>query len=198
MNFQKSDQLYWIKIVIMSDEADRKLIEASKAGNNGAYGELVRKYQKPIFNLALRMTGRYDEACDITQNTFIKAFSSLNSYKANFRFFSWIYRMALNESINWIKKNNRLEHLSPHLADDKESPEDKYISDQNRNILDRAIARLKIEARVIIVLRYFADLSYQEIGYIMEIPEKTVKSRLYSARQQLQNLCVAMGIAGHE
>jgi len=182
----------------MSDEADRKLIEASRAGNDRAFGDLVKKYQKPIFNLALQMTGRYDEACDITQNTFIKAFSNLDSYKPDFRFFSWIYRMALNETINWIKKSCRLEPLDRHLADRTASPEEKCITEQMHNILDRAIARMKIEARVLIVLRYFADLSYREIGYIMEIPEKTVKSRLYSARQQLQSLCTAMGIASYE
>ena len=168
---------------------DSILVTRCLKGNNGAFETLVRKYQAPIFNLALRMLKNREDAADITQTVFIKAYEKLDSYNPRHQFFSWIYRIAVNESINFSNKQKRLkEYESGVSAIHDKTPEDRYRSEEIGEKITGAIKLLKIEHRLVLVLKHYHDFSYQEISSVLDIPEKTVKSRLFSARQRLKEI----------
>jgi len=178
----------------MAKVDDLQLVEKCLAGDSSAFGKLLATYQKAIFNLALRMTGSYEDAQDITQAVFIKAYEKLESYNPEFKFFSWIYRMAVNSSINFLKQKRQTVALSEMMVATEKNPEEQYlITETNREVLD-SLMELSIDYRVAIILRHFGGFSYQEMSYILNIPEKTVKSRLFSARMNLRQILSKHGI----
>jgi RNA polymerase sigma-70 factor (ECF subfamily) len=155
---------------------------------------LIREYQRPVYNAAYRVLGNPDDAADATQAAFLKAFENLGSYDPRYKFFSWIYRIAVNESINQVKRNRKLEPMVEEPTSYDNGPDaGAEGGDLSRCIQDGLMA-LSDDYRTVVVLRHFSDLSYREISAILEIPEKTVKSRLYSARQSMKEGLVASGI----
>jgi RNA polymerase sigma-70 factor (ECF subfamily) len=178
----------------MSSDADRELIQHCMKGDRQAYETLLVKYEKPVFNAAYRMLLNSDDASDVTQTVFLKVIENLDKYNPNYRFFSWIYRIALNESINCLKKQNRLDALDREPADPSGNPEDITGSDQMSSGMQAALMTVKAEYRTVIVLKHFVDCSYFEISQILDIPEKRVKSRLYTGRQLLKDALTKHGI----
>lgn len=148
---------------------------------------MLVEYEKPVFNAAYRMLNNRDDAQDVTQTVFLKVFENLDKFDPSRRFFSWIYRIALNESINWLGKNNRLEPLAGEAAFEGKGPEQEAESDSVAANVQAALMTIKSEYRSVVVLKHFLGCSYVEISQILDIPEKTVKSRLYTARQQLKD-----------
>jgi RNA polymerase sigma-70 factor (ECF subfamily) len=169
----------------MSESADRHLVDRCLKGEKEAFGKLVEKYQKPIFNAALKVVADWDTAMDVTQNVFVKAYEKLPTYDRQFKFFSWIYRMAINEAINSIRQQKGKVDLENCEIEAKGTPEDSLRSRRVEKIVENAVADLPLDYRMVIVLYYFANLPYDEISYVLDIPKKRVKSRLYSARQML-------------
>jgi len=181
----------------MDARDDAALVADCLGGDKGAFEHLVRRYNKPIYNLALRMLKDPDDAADIAQTVFVKAYEKLDTYDSRRQFFSWIYRIAVNESINHTKKAKRLdEYESGVTAVFRQTPSDEYRTDELAGQIGEAIRLLKLDYRMVIVLKHYHDFSYQEMGEILDIPEKTVKSRLFSARQQLKDILERKGIAG--
>ena len=179
----------------MNERTDAELAAACLNGDNRAYEDLVRKYQKPIFNLALRMVREPEDAEDITQTVFVKAYEKLDTYRSSHQFFSWIYRIAINESINFSKKRKRLEEYESGVSGSREiTPEDEFRSDDLSERIGYAILALKMDYRLVIVLKHYHDYTYEEMSDVLDIPEKTVKSRLFSARQQLKEILKSEGI----
>ena len=178
----------------MSSDADRELIQNCMKGDRQAYEALLVKYEKPVFNAAYRMLHSSDDASDVTQTVFLKVIENLDKYDPSYRFFSWIYRIALNESINCLKKQNRLDALEREPADPSGNPEDITGSDQVSSGMQAALMTIKAEYRTVIVLKHFVDCSYFEISQILAIPEKKVKSRLYTGRQLLKDALTKLGI----
>lgn len=178
------------------DERDRRLVARCLAGDERAFESLVDAYQKPLFNTALRLVGDYDEARDIAQRVFIKAFEKLSSFDPERRFFSWIYRILLNEALNSLSARARYRHLEPdHLEDLAGANEeaDEGRQEELEEHIAAAILRLNPDYRQVIVLRHFANLSYREIADLIQIPEKTVKSRLFAARLKLREIFLRRG-----
>ncbi len=167
----------------MSENTDRQLVQACLAGNTKAFGKLIEIYQKPLFNLAFRLTRVLEDAEDIVQSVFVKAYERLDSYDPNYKFFSWIYRMTVNETINFIKQQRHLELLDDSHIDAGRNPEQEFRVKELSREIDEVLIGLSLDYRVVIVLRHFADLPYAEIAQVLEVPEKTVKSRLFTARQ---------------
>jgi RNA polymerase sigma-70 factor (ECF subfamily) len=179
----------------MSDRTDVELVAACLEGDNRAYEELVRKYQKPIYNLALRMVRKPEDAEDITQTVFVKAYEKLEMYDSSHQFFSWVYRIAINESINFSKKQKRLEEYESGVSGSRKvTPADEFGADDLTERIGQAILALKMDYRLVIVLKHYHDYSYQEMSDVLGIPEKTVKSRLFSARQQLKEILKSEGV----
>jgi RNA polymerase sigma-70 factor (ECF subfamily) len=175
------------------DADDRSLVRRALKGDRRAFGALVDRYQKPIFNVALRIAKNPEDAEDIAQTVFMKAYQKLDGFDEQYRFFSWIYRIAINESLNFANRRRTHEALDPGIQTETSSPEEEVIKLDAEERVGDAILELEPEDRAIIILKHFQGFSYAEIGYILNIPEKTVKSRLYTARQRLKGILTRLG-----
>ncbi|MCK5325014.1 MAG: RNA polymerase sigma factor [Woeseiaceae bacterium] len=178
----------------MNEPDDIKLMERCSKGDRQAFERLLVRYEKPVFNAAYRMLNSPDDARDVTQTVFLKVFEHLDQYDPKYRFFSWIYRITLNESINWLKKSNRLDALDGDTADTGGGPEQEASNAQLSEGMQAALMTISPEYRAVIVLKHLLGCSYQEISEVLEIPENKVKSRLYSARQLLQENLTERGL----
>jgi len=178
----------------MAKTDDTELIERCINGDRKAFESLLTQYEKPVFNAAFRMLNSRDDAKDVTQTVFLKVFENFDHYDPSRRFFSWIYRITLNESINWLGKSRRLEPLLHEAVDESKGPEQQADSANISEHVQAALMYIKPDYRTVIVLKHFLGCSYAEIGEILEIPEKTVKSRLYSARQMLKDALERAGM----
>lgn len=155
---------------------------------------LVRQYERPVYNAAFRMLGNRDDAADVAQTTFLKAIQNLGQYNPSFRFFSWIYRIAINESIDVLSKRSRSEPLNEPRASNDPTPDVKANAAQLSDEIQEALLALSDDYRSVIVLRYFTGCSYREMADVLRVPEKTVKSRLYSARQKMRSILQTQGV----
>jgi RNA polymerase sigma-70 factor (ECF subfamily) len=172
----------------MNKPDDTDLVRRSMKGERTAFEALLIKYEKPVYNAAYRMLASSDDARDVTQTVFLKAYENLGRYDPKYRFFSWIYRIALNESINCLKQRNRTEELVEEPATETGGPDEATDTDQQSRRIQSALMRIKPEYRSVIVLRHFHEFNYLEISEILDIPENKVKSRLYSGRQMLKEV----------
>jgi len=154
-------------------------------GEPAAFEVLVGRYQQIMFNVAYRMLGEYEDARDATQNSFVKAYEKLGSYDQERRFFSWMYRILMNECLN-LRRRPATEQLGDTEAAVSDSPDaDAVERAERKRDVRNAILSLSPAYREVIVLRHFAALSYEQMSEAIGIPTKTVKSRLHTARQQL-------------
>ena len=167
---------------------DRRRVEQVLLGDNSGFTTIVDRYYGSLFNLALRMTGDTEEAKDVVQVAFVKVYEKLSSFDQRQKFFSWIYRIAVNETLNRLRTRQRFTELETDTICPGPSPEEELEKAQLCCQVRRAILSLSGEYRAVIVLRHYHDMSYQEMGFVLKIPEKTVKSRLYTARQTLAGL----------
>ncbi|MGB5628690.1 MAG: RNA polymerase sigma factor [Woeseiaceae bacterium] len=163
------------------------MIERCVNGDRGAFEALLVEYEKPVFNAAFRMLNNRDDARDVTQTVFLKVFENFAQFDPSRRFFSWIYRITLNESINWLGKQNRLEPLLYETADEGKGPDDEVESARVSASVQAALMTINTDYRTVVILKHFLGCSYEEISDVLDVPEKTVKSRLYTARQQLKD-----------
>ena len=178
---------------------ERALVKRAKGGEMTAYDELVRLYQERIFATIYHMTSNHEDANDLAQETFIKAFQALKSFKGDSSFFTWVYRIAVNKTINFLKQRKNRTHLSLNDLDfNAEHDPDlvALISDKNprrevnltelQEKLNAAMQKLSDVHRLVVTLHDVQGLSHEEIGKIMDCNVGTVRSRLFYARQQLQ------------
>jgi RNA polymerase sigma-70 factor, ECF subfamily len=175
----------------VDNDADKALVERCRKGDWTAFTDLVVRYQRPIYNAAFWVLRKPEDAKDITQIVFLKVAERLDEYDPRFKFFSWIYRIAVNESLNLLRRNGHEEQLDDEIdipdsgADD---PERRAEAAQVSRRIDEALMQMSTNDRIVLTLRHFSECSYQEIGQILDLDEKTVKSRLFEARQRLREL----------
>ena len=153
----------------------------------------MAKYEKTIFNIAYRLVNDHEDAMDITQTVFLKAYEKLDTYNPAHKFFSWFYRICVNESLNHISKRKREVKLDRDIPTMRSNPEAGTTQWEANRHLQSALMSLKFDYRAVLVLKHIYDFSYREISEIMEIPEKTVKSRLFSGRQMLKESLLKQG-----
>jgi len=170
----------------MHKDEDAALVNGCKHGDRRAMSRLVSEYQRPVFNAAYRILGNLDDAADATQTVFLKVFEHIADYDQKFKFFSWVYRIAINESLNQIKKRRAQESLDDGQASPWQGPAETLDTARLCQRVQDALMLLNDEYRTVVVLKHISGCSYQQIGEILQLPEKTVKSRLYSARQLLK------------
>lgn len=178
----------------MDKDREIAMVRDCQKGDRKALGELVSELQKPVYNAAYRMLGDRDEAADVTQTTFLKVFENIDRYDPGFRLFSWTYRIAVNESLDRIRLRKRSVPLDEPPESETGLPADSASSAQLSDEVQKTLMALSEDHRAVIVLRYFSDCSYSEISRVLEVPEKTVKSRLFSARQQMKERLSAQGV----
>lgn len=166
------------------DEDDAALVRQTLSGDAAAFETLVRRHQRPLYTVASRMLGNREDAADALQGALIKAYQHLDSFDPRHRFFSWIYRIVVNECLNMIRARRPEDVLDPALAG-VGSPFEAVAATERAMQVQQALMQLTTDARSVIVLRHFGELSYDQIAETLGVPSKTVKSRLYSARQKL-------------
>jgi RNA polymerase sigma-70 factor (ECF subfamily) len=180
--------------------SDHELVAAARDGDELAFQEVVRRYRTPITNFVYRMLNDYDMAVDLAQETFVRIFTSLNRYEANYSFSTYIYRIASNLAISEIRKRKRRrvvslfgvfkgddgEAVELDPADDRQLQDDRMLEDERRRAVNRAIASLPEKYRTALVLRDIEDHSYEQIATILSLSEGTVKSRINRARNLLR------------
>lgn len=177
----------------MAEGTDQELVDRCRQGDRVAMRELVEAYQRQVFNAALRLLGSPDDAADVVQNTFLKVFENLGNYDGRYRLFSWIYRIGVNESLDQLHRRRRLQPLDDEELDETDGPEDEIASAMLVRRVQSGLLALAEDYRVVLVMRHFSDCSYQQIAEVLDLPEKTVKSRIYTARQQLKDWLAANG-----
>ena len=185
------DQLLGPPRVIVDNDVDQALVQRYRGGDRDAFTELVIRYQRPVYNAAFWILKSAEDARDVAQDVFLKVAEHLDEYDGQHRFFSWLYRIAVNESLNLLRRNGHEEPLDEDVdlpAADSGNPEAQARAAERGRFIERALLRLSPADRTVIVLRHFAECSYQEIASILDVDEKTVKSRLFEARQRLRDL----------
>ena len=177
--------------VIGGTDTDAALVDGCRNGDRVAFETLVTRYQRPIFNAAYRVLANADDASEVTQNVFLRVLEKLDDYDGQYKFFSWIYRIAINEAIDMLRRNQREEPLDDEidLPDAAGTgPEQHYRDRELAARIQRVLMSMKVDDRVVLTLRHFSDLSYREIAEVLGTEEKTVKSRLFEARQRMSEL----------
>lgn len=175
---------------------DDKLILKVKKGDPCSFDFLVKRYQKRVYFLAYRMVKNHDAADDIAQETFINAYQGIKSFKTGYSFYSWLYRICVNLSINFLK---RQKHLIPESQfEETLSPLEREVtgSDPSNHLalkeleqkIERAIDSLSPKYKAVLVLRIYEDLSYEEIAKTLKLSLGTVMSRLFRAREKMQKM----------
>src|SRR5947208_15172797 len=180
-------------------QEDQQMVKQAKAGDMGAYDELVKLYQERIYATIYHMTANHEDANDLTQETFIKAFQALKSFKGDSSFFTWVYRIAVNKTINFLKQRKNKTHMSlndldfntEHDADllaliSEKTPRREVNLIELQEKLNIAMQKLSQVHRLVVTLHDVQGLSHEEISRIMDCNTGTVRSRLFYARQQLQ------------
>jgi RNA polymerase sigma-70 factor (ECF subfamily) len=178
----------------MDKDRETALVRDCQRGDRQALDTLVRHFEKPVYNAAYRMLGNVDEAADVTQTAFMKLFENIGRFDSSYRLFSWIYRIALNEAINQLNRRRQLESLEEASFADRDVLQEDLSAAQLSSRVQAVLMDLNEDHRTVIVLRYFTECSYHQIGEILELPVKTVKSRLFTARQQLKSRLQQHGI----
>ncbi len=180
-------------------DADMLLVERVKAGDSLAFDELTKKYRQRLYSAVYNMVSNREDAMDIVQDAFIKAFSSINSFRGGSAFYTWLYRIAINMAITFIKRNRLRRFFSFENANEEMAPaeildrltvnyggERSTMLNELKEKLNEALQTLSIKHRTVFVLFEIEALSHQEIAQITGTSEATVRTRLHYAKQQLQ------------
>lgn len=178
----------------MVEEDDAAIVRQCLEGSRTAFETLVNKYQGTVFNVAFRMCNDYDDAADIAQTAFIKAYEKLRLFNPRYRFYSWIYRIAINETLNYLERKKHSTGLRETYEAKDDDPDKEYDQQELQQNIQEALMTLNPDYRILIVLKHFQNCSYHEISKMLHLSRKTVKSRLYTARQLLGKALIRKGI----
>jgi RNA polymerase sigma-70 factor, ECF subfamily len=190
----------------LNSAVDRDLVTTALSGHEGGFEELVRRYQRPISAYVYRMVGDYDAALDLTQEIFIKIYGSLSRYRPEFKFSTWIYKIAHNCAVDHLRRHNgREQSLQAGTENDsydlplesgRLTPEQESERKERRLEIESVVRSLPSAYRELIILRHSQDLTYEEIVDVTGLPLGTVKNRLFRAREMMRQQFVQRGITG--
>jgi RNA polymerase sigma-70 factor (ECF subfamily) len=173
---------------------DQQLITASKHGDQDAFARLVQRYQRRIFNLVYRMLQQYEEASEITQETFLAAWQGLPSFRGDARFATWLYRIAYNCALKQLETRKRDKALRVALQAEQalqshvgyESTDAQMDEHERQAFVQEHLSRLPAKYRIVLILRHLQDMSYEEMAEILTMPIGTIKTHLFRARNLLK------------
>jgi RNA polymerase sigma-70 factor (ECF subfamily) len=182
---------------------DDEIIARVRNGETRLFEELVRRYQDAVYGTAVHFVGSGGDAEDVAQEVFLRAFRSLDRFKGEAKFSTWLYRVAYNLCIDWLRSRRRPARRSVPLedagevADERVDVEGELVGAEEVERVRRAVDALDERYRGVVVLLYYQKLSYEEIAAVMEVPVKTVETRLYRARKIMRRL-LSRGARGGE
>ncbi len=185
-------------------QSDQEIVALAKEGREAAYRELIRRYERPVFSLILRMVRDRQLAEDLSQETFIKALNAIASYRPEFKFSSWIFKIANNAAIDQLRRRevdtlsidgapnatsaDDIEATALQVGDKGETPLAELEARELGTHIERAIAQLRPEYRSCIMLRHVEGLAYEEIAQLLDLPLGTVKTYIHRARHELRDM----------
>ncbi|MCL2838429.1 MAG: sigma-70 family RNA polymerase sigma factor [Oscillospiraceae bacterium] len=186
---------------------EAELIHKAQTGDVRAFEQLVEEYQQSVFNLAYRMIGNHEDAADMAQEAFIKAYFNLSKFKGNSKFSTWIYRIATNSCLDEIKKRKKTPtysmsdsieieegEITREIEDKSSNIEENFEREEQLKMVNKAIGRLQENHRIIIIMRDVNNMSYEEIAEILKCSTGTVKSRISRARTILHDFLKEDGL----
>jgi RNA polymerase sigma-70 factor (ECF subfamily) len=184
--------------------SDHDLVVRAQKGSEKAYRELLERYQRPVFSLIYRMVRDREQAEDLSQETFVRVFNHIDRYDPAYKFSSWIFKIATNLTIDWMRKkevptvsidgsryattSDEIEASTITVESKDETPEELLIARELGNEIEQAITRLRPEYKTAILLRHVEDRPYEEIAQIMSLPLGTVKTYIHRGRKELQEM----------
>ncbi len=184
---------------------EKKLIERVLAGDPEAFSDLMAIHEKQVYNLCLRMTGHPEDAQDLAQEAFLKAWRGLQFYKFESSFSTWLYRLTSNVCIDFLRQQKRRaagsltmtdengEEAELEIMDPAPTPEQQAVSRERKAYIAAALNQLEDEFRLVLMLRVVDELSYEEIGEVLDLKPGTVKSRIARARTKLKKILLQNG-----
>lgn len=195
--------------ILRSDKRQEKKVneeqvwlDQARRGDKAAFGKIIEAYQRPVYNLAYRMLSNSGEAEEAAQEAFIRAYTRLDSYNPNHKFSTWLLSITSNYCIDLIRKRRAIllsidEPLPPHpslMSERSSGPEPQLVQSEQEEMVQTLLAELAPEYREAVVLRYWYELSYDEIAEMMDTTVSAIKSRLFRARRQLAEVGMAAGL----
>ena len=177
----------------MTDETDAELVVRCSGGDRHAFETLLSRYERQLFGAAFRILHNREDAFDVTQTAFMRAYEHLDRYDRSQSFHTWLYRIAVNAALDLARSRHPQDALSDEITDQGDGPEAVAVGEQRDFAIQAALMELNPGYRAVIVLKHLQGLSYEEIAQVLECPVKTVKSRLFTARQTLRNILVSQG-----
>jgi RNA polymerase sigma-70 factor (ECF subfamily) len=190
--------------LIATPLTDHEVVVRAQKGSEKAYRELLDRYQRPVFSLIYRMVRDREQAEDLAQETFVRVFNHIDRYDPAYKFSSWIFKIATNLTIDWMRKkevptvsidgsryattSDEIEASTITVESKDETPEELLIARELGDEIERAIGRLRPEYKTAILLRHVEDKPYEEIAQIMSLPLGTVKTYIHRGRKELQEM----------
>jgi len=178
----------------MTEDTDAALVLRCRGGDRHAFDVLLGRHARQVFAAALRILHDREDAFDVTQTAFLTAYEQLDRYDPGLPFRAWLYRIAVNQALDRVRARRPSEALGEETIDDHDGPDELAVRDENDGAVQDALMRVSVDYRTVIVLKHVQGCSYEEIALILECPVKTVKSRLFTARQALRAILVARGV----
>lgn len=178
----------------MIKTTDQYLIDKTLKGDSAAFGELVDRYQNFVFTIAVRMLKHTEEAEEVAQDSFIKAYDALSTFRGDSQFSTWLYRIVYHKTVDRIKKNNRqrtygiIEEITDNGLDYIENGLDAMLNEERSEVINKCIKQLPEEEAAIIGLYYFEEQSVKEIAKVTNLTEDNIKIKLYRSRKRLFSL----------
>lgn len=175
---------------------EQHLLQAFQRGNLDAFSVLVNRYQDRLFTALTRFLDSKEDAQDVLQDSFLSAFANAKSFKGNSRFYTWVYRIAMNHAIDLHRRKKPRQTLSIHREDQSDwltasnegEAHQSIVQEENCQLIRKALSILSEEHRLVIVMKEIDDMRYEEIAEVLEVPVGTVRSRLHRARAELKNV----------
>lgn len=181
---------------MMGEDQDFEIVRRCLSGERRAFETVIEKYQGMVLRVAFRIVNNFEDAKDVTQSVFVKAYENLPSFDSQHKLFSWIYRIAVNESLNWTKKRRRESSVPPSPVTAGGDPHDALMDGEVGRKIEKAMAELTAVQRALLALS-LDGFSYKEMGGLLELSEKKVKSRLYEARDKIKTFLKKEGLTAH-
>lgn len=179
---------------------EEKIIKQLKSGDYSNYDKIVDSYKNRVFGMAYKFTNDYDEAQDLGQEVFLKIYRQIKNFREESKLSTWIYRISVNTCLDWKKKKERIKSINfssmvneenkdqtIDIKDQSMLPDEIILKDEDQKQVHKLIYELSDKYKTVLIMYHFNEMSYQEIAKVLNIPERTVETRLYRARRMLKD-----------
>jgi RNA polymerase sigma factor (sigma-70 family) len=175
----------------MAQKTDLELVEEFKQGKIEGFNELVRRYQEKVYWIARRVIGNHDDADDIVQDIFVRVYGALENFRSESKFYTWLYRIAMNLSLNALRKKKiktfiRYDDLVEQLDEGRVHADEHILKQEYQTVLEKAIERLPAKQKIVFIMRYYDEMPYEEMAKVLKKSVGGLKANYFFAFQKIQ------------